>query len=112
MSMEEAGECDACGVAWTGDCNTENAAHCDAVTELKAKLTEAEGHVEDLKDTADSWEQEGKDQRALATAWHARLTEAEAELAQLKSDVITIREECHRLELDNDGLRILAGAAT
>ena len=33
-----AGECHLCGVTWTGDDNTDSAAHCDAVRYLKAAL--------------------------------------------------------------------------
>ena len=33
-----AGECHLCGTVWTGDDNTDSAAHCDAVRRLKAQL--------------------------------------------------------------------------
>ncbi len=36
------GECHLCGVTWTGDDNTEEAAHCDALRKANQRITELE----------------------------------------------------------------------
>jgi hypothetical protein len=57
-----AGECHLCGTVWTGDDNTDCAAHCDAVRRLSAQLAKVTAELDALSRTAEPFD--------VRTAWH------------------------------------------